>query len=109
LRRYIQRVVETQIGRALLSGQILDGATIRLDTDGDELLVSWRNPEVAAAGNGAGPNATPRAPAAGPPRTPRRSARARRVEPLLRLLVAWMARPTAAATRNIDVSGHRQR
>jgi ATP-dependent Clp protease ATP-binding subunit ClpB len=57
LRRYIQRVVETQIGRALLSGQILDGATIRLDTDGDELLVTWRNPEVAAAANGAGPGA----------------------------------------------------
>jgi ATP-dependent Clp protease ATP-binding subunit ClpB len=56
LRRYIQRVVETQIGRALLSGRILDGATIRLDTDGDELLVSWHNPEVAAAANGAGPN-----------------------------------------------------
>jgi ATP-dependent Clp protease ATP-binding subunit ClpB len=55
LRRYIQRVVETQIGRALLSGGILDGATIRLDTDGDELLVTWRNPEVAA--NGAGPSA----------------------------------------------------
>jgi hypothetical protein len=24
-------------------------------------------------------------------------------------VVAWMARPTAVATRNIDVSGHRQR
>jgi ATP-dependent Clp protease ATP-binding subunit ClpB len=52
LRRYIQRVVETQIGRALLSGRILDGATIRLDSDAnaEELLVTWRNP-------GAGPSA----------------------------------------------------
>lgn len=50
MRRYIQRVVETQIGRALLSGRILDGATIRLDSDAnaEELLVTWRNP-------GAGP------------------------------------------------------
>jgi ATP-dependent Clp protease ATP-binding subunit ClpB len=50
LRRYIQRVVETQIGRALLSGQILDGATITLDADGDDLVVTWRNEEPAAAG-----------------------------------------------------------
>jgi ATP-dependent Clp protease ATP-binding subunit ClpB len=55
LRRYIQRVVETQIGRALLSGQILDGATIRLDVDGDELLVTWRNPEVVGSPDGGGP------------------------------------------------------
>jgi ATP-dependent Clp protease ATP-binding subunit ClpB len=53
LRRYIQRVVETQIGRALLGGEILDGATITLAADGDDLVVSWRNPDLAA-GNGAG-------------------------------------------------------
>ena len=57
MRRYIQRVVETQIGRGLLSGRILDGATILLDADGEELLVSWRYPAVATAANGAGPNA----------------------------------------------------
>jgi hypothetical protein len=101
LRRYIQRVVETQIGRALLS----DGPTVRR---------SGSTPTVrSSASRGAtpvpGPVRTARASAVGPPRTPRRSARARRVEPLLRLLVAWMARPTAVATRNIDVSGHRQR
>ena len=44
LRRFIQREVETRIGRALLSGQILDGATITLDAEGDELVVIWRNP-----------------------------------------------------------------
>ncbi|MEA2221921.1 MAG: ATP-dependent Clp protease ATP-binding subunit ClpB [Solirubrobacteraceae bacterium] len=110
MRRYIQRVVETQIGRALLSGQILDGATIRLDTDGDELLVSWRNPEVAAAGNGAGPNAD--AEGAGGGAAEDTEAVGAGLVGLSRcygLLVAWMARPTAAATRNIDVSGHRQR
>jgi molecular chaperone DnaK (HSP70) len=45
LRRFIQREVETRIGRALLSGEILDGAKITLDADGDELVVSWRNPD----------------------------------------------------------------
>jgi ATP-dependent Clp protease ATP-binding subunit ClpB len=56
LRRYIQRVVETQIGRALLGGEILDGATITLDAQADdELVVRWRNPDVSA--NGAGSDA----------------------------------------------------
>jgi ATP-dependent Clp protease ATP-binding subunit ClpB len=55
LRRYIQRVVETQIGRALLSGEILDGAVISLDADGDELVVTWRNEDVdTASADGAG-------------------------------------------------------
>jgi ATP-dependent Clp protease ATP-binding subunit ClpB len=49
LRRYIQREVETRIGRALLSGEILDGATITLDSDADHLAVRWSNPEVTAA------------------------------------------------------------
>ncbi len=44
LRRYIQREVETRIGRALLSGEIYDGATIVLDAEGEELVVSWRDP-----------------------------------------------------------------
>ncbi|HYZ70733.1 MAG TPA: ATP-dependent chaperone ClpB [Thermoleophilaceae bacterium] len=50
LRRYIQRVVETQIGRALLGGEILDGATITLDTEDELLVVRWRNPDVSANG-----------------------------------------------------------
>ncbi len=51
LRRYIQREVETRIGRALLSGEILDGATITLDADAnsDQLAVRWHNPEATAA------------------------------------------------------------
>jgi ATP-dependent Clp protease ATP-binding subunit ClpB len=44
LRRFIQREVETRIGRALLSGEIADGATITLDADGDELVVRWETP-----------------------------------------------------------------
>jgi ATP-dependent Clp protease ATP-binding subunit ClpB len=43
LRRFIQHEVETRIGRALLSGDIRDGATITIDAEGDELVVGWRN------------------------------------------------------------------
>jgi ATP-dependent Clp protease ATP-binding subunit ClpB len=43
LRRFIQREVETRIGRALLSGEILDGATIEIDVADGELVVRWRN------------------------------------------------------------------
>jgi ATP-dependent Clp protease ATP-binding subunit ClpB len=46
LRRFIQREVETRIGRALLSGDIADGAVIVLAVEGDELVVRWRNPDA---------------------------------------------------------------
>ncbi|MDX6591374.1 MAG: ATP-dependent Clp protease ATP-binding subunit ClpB [Gaiellales bacterium] len=46
LRRFIQREVETRIARALLAGEIVDGATIILDTEDDELVVRWENPAV---------------------------------------------------------------
>jgi ATP-dependent Clp protease ATP-binding subunit ClpB len=46
LRRYIQREVETKIGRALIAGEIGDGATITVDAEADELTVSWRAPDV---------------------------------------------------------------
>jgi ATP-dependent Clp protease ATP-binding subunit ClpB len=46
LRRFIQREVETRIGRALIAGEILDGATITVDADGDELIVRWRQAEA---------------------------------------------------------------
>jgi ATP-dependent Clp protease ATP-binding subunit ClpB len=45
LRRFIQREVETRIARALLSGEILDGATIAVDARDEELVVSWTNPQ----------------------------------------------------------------
>ena len=44
LRRFIAREVETQIGRALVSGEIIDGALIRVDLRNDELVVSYENP-----------------------------------------------------------------
>jgi ATP-dependent Clp protease ATP-binding subunit ClpB len=45
LRRFIAREVETRIGRALLAGEIEEGATIRVELAGDELTVAYRNPE----------------------------------------------------------------
>jgi ATP-dependent Clp protease ATP-binding subunit ClpB len=44
LRRYIAREVETRVGRALLSGDVHDGAVIRVGVEGDELAVSYENP-----------------------------------------------------------------
>jgi ATP-dependent Clp protease ATP-binding subunit ClpB len=49
LRRFIQHEVETRIGRALLAGDIPDGATIRLDAEGDELIVRFEAPAERAA------------------------------------------------------------
>ena len=46
LRRYIQREVETRLGRALIAGDILDGAVITLDAEDDELVVRWENAGV---------------------------------------------------------------
>ncbi len=45
LRRFLQRRVETLVGRALVGGQILDGATITIDVADEELHITWRNPE----------------------------------------------------------------
>ena len=44
LRRFIGREVETRIGRALLSGDVLDGAVIRIDYADGELTVRYENP-----------------------------------------------------------------
>jgi ATP-dependent Clp protease ATP-binding subunit ClpB len=46
LRRFIQREVETRIGRALIAGEIADGATITVDAEQDELIVRWGEGEV---------------------------------------------------------------
>ena len=48
LRRFIQREVETRIGRALLSGEIGDGDVIVLDAHGDELIVRWETADEEA-------------------------------------------------------------
>jgi ATP-dependent Clp protease ATP-binding subunit ClpB len=47
LRRFISHEVETSIGRALLTGDIHDGAVITLGTDDDRLVTHVDNPEPA--------------------------------------------------------------
>jgi len=44
LRRFIAREVETRIGRALLGGDVHDGAIVRVDAHGGELVVAYENP-----------------------------------------------------------------
>ncbi len=44
LRRFIAREVETRIGRALLRGDLHDGAQIHVDVRGGELIVTHENP-----------------------------------------------------------------
>jgi ATP-dependent Clp protease ATP-binding subunit ClpB len=46
LRRYIAHDVETRIGRALVAGDIQDGATIRIDLRDGQLVVDYQNPRV---------------------------------------------------------------
>ncbi len=48
LRRFIAHEVETRIGRALLSGDVRDGATIRVDWREGELTVTYDNPPTAS-------------------------------------------------------------
>jgi len=48
LRRYLQRVLETRIGRALIGGEVADGATIVVESLDDELLVRFQEPEPRA-------------------------------------------------------------
>jgi ATP-dependent Clp protease ATP-binding subunit ClpB len=45
LRRFIAREVETRIGRALLAGDVHDGAVIHVDLRNGELVVTYENPE----------------------------------------------------------------
>jgi ATP-dependent Clp protease ATP-binding subunit ClpB len=44
LRRFIAREVETRIGRALVAGDVLDGATIRVGLAGTDITVTYQNP-----------------------------------------------------------------
>ena len=44
LRRFISREVETRIGRALVAGDVRDGAVIRVGLTDGELAVTYDNP-----------------------------------------------------------------
>jgi ATP-dependent Clp protease ATP-binding subunit ClpB len=48
LRRYIQREIETRIARALLSGEVLDGARVTIDAGPGGVEVLPENPEAPA-------------------------------------------------------------
>ena len=48
LRRHIAREVETRIGRALLSSDIQEGATIRVDAADGQLTITYQNPQAAS-------------------------------------------------------------
>jgi ATP-dependent Clp protease ATP-binding subunit ClpB len=49
LRRFIAHEVETRIGRALLGGEVHDGAAIRVDLREGDLVVTWENPPAQEA------------------------------------------------------------
>jgi ATP-dependent Clp protease ATP-binding subunit ClpB len=45
LRRYLQHELETRIGRALVAGEVLEGATVHVDIEHDTLVVAITNPQ----------------------------------------------------------------
>jgi ATP-dependent Clp protease ATP-binding subunit ClpB len=49
LRRYISHEIETQLGRALLSGRVIDGSTIHITVKDDELEYDIETPEPVDA------------------------------------------------------------
>src|SRR4051812_35666792 len=49
LRRYIARQVETRIGRALLTGDVRDGAAVRVELSNGQMVVAYENPPQADA------------------------------------------------------------
>ncbi|GAB4272274.1 MAG: ATP-dependent chaperone ClpB [Deferrisomatales bacterium] len=46
LKRFLQRNLETRVGRALVAGDILDGATITVDVEAGDLVVRHENPST---------------------------------------------------------------
>jgi ATP-dependent Clp protease ATP-binding subunit ClpB len=50
LRRFLQHELETRIGRALVAGNVHEGATIRVDMEGDNLTVEIENPQYEEVG-----------------------------------------------------------
>jgi ATP-dependent Clp protease ATP-binding subunit ClpB len=45
LKRFITRELETRIGRALIKGDILDGARVRAGVENDRLVLNFENPQ----------------------------------------------------------------
>jgi len=40
LKRYLQRQIETPIAKLIISGEASDGSTIKVENQGDELIIS---------------------------------------------------------------------
>ena len=57
LKRYLQHELETRIGRAIVGGEVVEGAKMVVDVEDDELAVRIENP--AKAETGAGEEAEP--------------------------------------------------
>jgi ATP-dependent Clp protease ATP-binding subunit ClpB len=49
LRRFIAREVETRIGRALLTGDVRDGAVIKIQAEDGEIVVTYENKPAGAS------------------------------------------------------------
>jgi ATP-dependent Clp protease ATP-binding subunit ClpB len=49
MRRYIAHEVETRIGRALLGGEVRDGARILIEARDGDLAITWENPPETEA------------------------------------------------------------
>jgi ATP-dependent Clp protease ATP-binding subunit ClpB len=48
LKRYLQRELETKLGRAIVAGEIADGDTVRVEVEGGHLVVKVQAQEAAA-------------------------------------------------------------
>jgi len=55
LRRFIQREIETRVGRALIAGTIAEGTAITVGADGDELIVGWHKQQPDDTAKSRGP------------------------------------------------------
>jgi ATP-dependent Clp protease ATP-binding subunit ClpB len=53
LKRFLQREVETRIGRALVAGEVGEGGVVRVGVEGDALSVEVGGPSEAEAAIGA--------------------------------------------------------
>jgi ATP-dependent Clp protease ATP-binding subunit ClpB len=49
LKRYLQRELETRIGRKLIAGEIPDGSVIEISTAGEQLVITGRKPQATSA------------------------------------------------------------
>jgi ATP-dependent Clp protease ATP-binding subunit ClpB len=52
LKRYLSRNIETRLARELVGGEIPPGAAITLETSGNALEISWKEPPVSEGTNG---------------------------------------------------------